>query len=37
VEEFRAAGFTDARIVRTCRNARTRNRRVLVAEVVAAR
>jgi hypothetical protein len=37
LEEFRAAGFKDAVILRTRRNARTKNPRVLAAEVRAIR
>jgi hypothetical protein len=37
LEEFRAAGFAEARLLRKLRNARTKNPRVLAAEVVARR
>jgi hypothetical protein len=32
LDEFRAVGFTEARIVRTLRNARTKNPKVIAAE-----
>jgi len=37
LDEFRAAGFRDAVILRTSRNARTKDPRVLAAEVLAQR
>jgi len=37
LEEFRAAGFASARILRAVRNSRTKNSRVLAAEVCATR
>jgi hypothetical protein len=37
LEEFRAAGFGAATLLRARRNARTKNERVLAAEVIAAR
>jgi hypothetical protein len=37
LNEFRAAGFADAWILRTMRNARTKNPKVLAAEVCARR
>jgi hypothetical protein len=37
LDEFRAAGFREAAILRTSRNARTKNPLVLAADVVARR
>jgi len=37
LNEFREAGFADARILRTTRNARTKNPKVVAAEVSARR
>jgi hypothetical protein len=37
LEEFKGAGFAAAMLLRTTRNARTRNPKVLAAEVVASR
>jgi len=37
LDEFRAVGFAGARILRTMRNARTKNPKVLAAEVCARR
>ena len=37
LDEFRAAGFADATLLRTLRNARTKNPKVLAAEVKARR
>jgi hypothetical protein len=37
LNEFREAGFADVRLLRTLRNARTRNPKVLVAEIWATR
>jgi hypothetical protein len=37
LNEFRAAGFAEAVILRTLRNARTKNQRVVAAEVRARR
>jgi hypothetical protein len=37
LDEFRAAGFVEATLLRTTRNARTKNPKVLAAEVRARR
>ncbi|MBI4718860.1 MAG: hypothetical protein HY763_13725 [Planctomycetes bacterium] len=37
LDEFRAAGFADAHILRTTRNARTKNPKVIAAEFRARR
>jgi len=37
LDEFKAAGFAAATLLRTARNARTRNPKVLAAEVLASR
>lgn len=37
LQEFRSAGFRGAEILTTTRNARTKNPRVIVAEVIAVR
>jgi len=37
LNEFRDAGFAEARMLRTMRNARTKNPKVLAAEVCALR
>jgi hypothetical protein len=37
LDEFRAAGFAEARILRTTRNARTKNPDVVAAEFCAGR
>lgn len=37
LDEFRAAGFAEARILRTIRNARAKNPKVIAAEFCASR
>ncbi|MCH8296786.1 MAG: hypothetical protein IIA92_00595 [Chloroflexi bacterium] len=37
LEEFRAAGFANAEILRTSRNARTNNPKSLAADIIAQR
>jgi len=37
LDEFRAAGFAEARLLRTMRNARTKNPKVIAAEFCARR